>query len=153
MPPAAALAETVNRQSADGAATLPQSLWNQCDQVTRHRPHNGDGEPDVSSPIQGRTFKHCSADIHERELAQQVATALVVDFGHYRSTHKVIAQKAKASPETVKRWLSGDNIPSFVYIMRLRPHSPALRRLLALESDLSPEFQRELSELMRRHMP
>lgn len=106
----------------------------------------------MSSPVTGRTFEHSSADVQERELAKQVATALVVDFGHYKSTHKTIAQKAKASPETVKRWLAGDNLPSFVYIMRLRPHSPSLRQLLALDSDLSPDFQRELSALIQRHI-
>lgn len=117
-----------------------------------HAAETSDGDPTLSSLIPGRTFEHNSADVQERELAEQVATALVVDFGHYKSTHKTIAQKAKASPETVKRWLAGENLPSFVYIMRLRPHSPSLRRLLALENDLSPDFQRELSELIQRHI-
>ena len=105
-----------------------------------------------ASPTTGRTSEHCSAEIQERDLAKQVATALIVDFGQYKSTHKTIAQKAKASPETVKRWLAGDNLPSFVYIMRLREHSPSLRRLLALESDLSPDFAHELNALIQRHI-
>jgi hypothetical protein len=106
----------------------------------------------VSATTAGRTFVDRSAVVQERDVAKQVASALVVDFGHYRSTHKTIAQIAGASPETVKRWVAADSAPSLIYFLRLLPHSPSLRRLVELDADLSPEFQRELSDLIRRHM-
>jgi hypothetical protein len=99
----------------------------------------------VSATTAGRTFVDRSAVVQERDVAKQVASALVVDFGHYRSTHKTIA-------ETVKRWVAADSAPSLIYFLRLLPHSPSLRRLVELDADLSPEFQRELSDLIRRHM-
>ncbi len=117
-----------------------------------HRPQHGDGEHELSSPETGRTTEHCSAAVKERDLCKQVASALIVDFGHYRSTHKVIAQRAGVSPETVKRWVAADSAPSLVYFLRLLPHSPSLRKLVAMESELSPDFTRELSQLIQRHL-
>lgn len=105
----------------------------------------------MSSPTTGRTFEHRLEQLNdERELAKQVSAALVVDFSHYRSTHKTIAQKAGVSPETVKRWLAADSAPSLIYFMRLLPHSPSLRRLVAMEQDLDPNFQRELAAFIQR---
>lgn len=106
----------------------------------------------MSSPIQVRTFEHNSAVVNDRDVAKQVASALVVDFGHYRSTHKAIAQRAGVSPETVKRWVAAESAPSLVYFLRLLPHSPSLRRLVAMDSELSPDFTRELSQLIQRHI-
>lgn len=116
------------------------------------RPHNGLGERRMSSRTTVRTSEHRSAVIQERELARQVSSALIVDFGHYRSTHKTIAQHAGVSPETVKRWIAADSAPSLVYFLRLLPHSPALRKLVAMESELDPQFQRELNDLIQRHI-
>jgi AraC-like DNA-binding protein len=107
----------------------------------------------MSSPATGRTSEHRSAEIQERDLAKQVADALVVDFGHYKSTHKTIAQHAGASPETVKRWVAADSAPSLVYFLRLLPHSPALqgvvRRLCKMEADLDPNFQQAFTAFMQ----
>lgn len=112
--------------------------------------HGIEGEG-MSSPSEGRTFEHSSKPLNdERELAKQVSAALVVDFSHYRSTHKVIARHAGVSQETVKRWMAADSAPSLIYFMRLLPHSPSLRKLVSMEQNLDPEFQRELAAFIQR---
>ncbi len=102
--------------------------------------------------LSGRTFPNCEEPLKERDVAKQVASALVVDFAHYRSHHKVIARIAGASPKSAENWLAGDHPPSLVYFLRLLPHSPSLRKLVAMESELSPDFTRELSQLIQRHL-
>lgn len=159
MAPAAALSYAENFQTPGTLRQQPrgQSHSEYLKQVSSHRvasyvPQHGNGERQLSSPAQGRTFEHNSAGVQERDLAKQVASALIVDFGHYRSTHKTIAQKAGVSPETVKRWIAADSAPSLVFFMRLLPHSPSLRKLVAMESDLDPGFQRGLIDLMQRYI-
>jgi hypothetical protein len=102
--------------------------------------------------ITARTFADSSAGIQESDVAKQVSACLVVDFAHYKSTPKVIARLAGASPQAAKNWLAGSHPPSLVSFLRLLPHSPSLRKLAAMESELSPDFQRELSALIQRHM-
>jgi hypothetical protein len=102
--------------------------------------------------LSDRTFADSSADVQESQVAKQVSACLVVDFAHYKGTPKVIARLAGASPQAAKNWLAGDNPPSLVSFLRLLPHSPSLRKLVAMESELSPEFTRELSALIQRHM-
>ena len=137
----------------DQTGPLRQQPTNDFLSNVRDVPHNeakhSYEEPKLSSLSSGRTFEHSST---ERDVAKEVATALVVDFGHYRSTHKTIASIAGASPETVKRWVAADSAPSLVFFLRLLPHSPSLRRLVAMESELSPDFTRELNDLIRRHI-
>lgn len=106
--------------------------------------------------LSSKTFVDHEADLKECEVAKEVGDRLVVDFGHFRSHHKVIARKAGASPESAKNWLAGQHPPSLVFFLRLLPHSPGLqamtRKLMGMEADLSPDFQRELNDLIRRHM-
>lgn len=102
--------------------------------------------------LYGRTFPDSEAELKERDVAERVASALVVDFAHYRSHHKVIARIAGASPKSAENWLAGEHPPSLIYFLRLLPHSPSLRKLVAMESDLSPQFAQELSALIQRHM-
>jgi hypothetical protein len=123
--------------------------------VTRHlmppsyaTRNKADGMKHLDS-LSSRTFPDQEADLN---IAKQVASALVVDFAHYRSHHKVIARIAGASPKSAENWLAGDHPPSLVYFLRLLPHSPSLRKLVAMEADLSPDFQRELSALIQRHI-
>jgi hypothetical protein len=102
--------------------------------------------------ITARTFADSSAGIQESDVAKQVSACLVVDFAHYKSTPKVIARLAGASPQAAKNWLAGNHPPSLVSFLRLLPHSPSLRKLAAMESELSPDFTRELSQLIQRHL-
>lgn len=102
--------------------------------------------------LSDRTFADCSAGIQESDVAKQVSACLVVDFAHYKGTPKVVARLAGASPQAAKNWLAGNHPPSLVSFLRLLPHSPSLRKLVAMESELSPEFTRELSALIQRHM-
>ncbi len=102
--------------------------------------------------VSNRTFADCSADIQESDIAKQVSACLVVDFAHFKSTPKVVARLAGASPQAAKNWLAGQHPPSLVSFLRLLPHSPSLRKLVAMESELSPDFTRELSALIQRHM-
>jgi hypothetical protein len=103
-------------------------------------------------PTQARTFADNSAAVQENEVAKQVADALVIDFAHYKSTPKVIARLAGASPQAAKNWLAGQHPPSLVSFLRLLPHSPSLRKLIAMEQDCDPGFQRGLIELMQRYI-
>jgi hypothetical protein len=102
--------------------------------------------------IAARTFADSSADIQESDVAKQISACLVVDFAHYKGTPKVVARLAGASPQAAKNWLAGQHPPSLVSFLRLLPHSPSLRKLVAMESDLSPEFTRELNALIQRHL-
>jgi hypothetical protein len=103
-------------------------------------------------PTQARTFADNSAAVQENELAKKVADALVIDFTHYKGTPKVIARLAGASPQAAKNWLAGQHPPSLVSFLRLLPHSPSLRKLIAQEADLDPGFQRGLIDLMNRYI-
>ena len=102
------------------------------------------------TPRNGRKERE---QIHERDLAKQVADALVVDFGQYRATHKRIARITGATEKTAENWTSGANTPHLVYFLRLLPHSPALRgvvrKLCQMEADLDPDFQKAFAEFMR----
>lgn len=148
---------SANRQIRLRQQALNDSVSQVSDEFRQVRrpfdPDNGIEGTGMSSPTPDRTFEHPSRPLSdERALAKQVSAALVVDFSHYRSTHKVIAKHAGASPETVKRWMAADSAPSLIYVMRLLPHSPSLRKLVAMDAELSPDFQRELAALIQRHM-
>jgi hypothetical protein len=76
----------------------------------------------------------------------------VVDFGHYKSTHKAIARIAGSSPKTAENWTAAVSAPSLIYFLRLLPHSPSLRKLIAMEQDCDPGFSRELIQLMQKYV-
>jgi hypothetical protein len=100
-----------------------------------------------------RTIQDSSAVVKdERALVKQVADALVVDFGHYKSTHKAIARIAGSSPKTAENWTAAVSAPSLIYFLRLLPHSPSLRKLIAMEQDCDPGFSRELIQLMQKYV-
>jgi|SRR5688572_31051050 len=100
-----------------------------------------------------RTIPDSSAVVKdERALVKQVADALVVDFGHYKSTHKAIARIAGSSPKTAENWTAAVSAPSLIYFLRLLPHSPSLRKLIAMEQDCDPGFSRELIHLMQKYV-
>jgi hypothetical protein len=94
--------------------------------------------------------------INDREFARIVSDALWQHYGPMKSTAKRIANDCGASVGTARNWLDALCPPSSVYLKRLEAKVPRLaaemRRLTALEADLNPDFQRELSELVRRHM-
>lgn len=101
-----------------------------------------------------RTFRSPEV-LTDEQVADQVAGALVIDFGQFKSTHKVIAQAAGSSVKTAENWTSGATAPSLANFLRLLPHSPALqsmvKRVMGLEAELHPDFQRELVALMQRY--
>lgn len=89
-------------------------------------------------------------------IADEVKAAYTADFGHLRSPIKHVARLALASPRSVESWVNGTRLPSLEFFFRLLPHSPSLqalmRRMIGLESELSPDFQRELMALVQRHL-
>lgn len=109
---------------------------------------------DRSAGASPRTLRS-SASLPDHDVTRQVAAALVVDFARFKATHKVIAEKAGASPKTAENWTAGISAPSLAMFLRLLPHSPSLqgmvRRVMGMEADMDPDFQRELIELLRRH--
>jgi hypothetical protein len=107
----------------------------------------------TSSGVIARTFRSPEVLNDERRLAEVVADALVVDFGHFRSTHKVIAKAAGASSKSAENWTAANTAPSLINFLRLLPHSPSLqsmvRKLMGMQADLDPDFQREFVRFMQ----
>jgi hypothetical protein len=141
----------------------PMSKQSECDAVTGHDlipssypTRHKAKDMKLSAGVITQSVRSSVVPQDDREVARQVGALLVVDFGHYRSTHKVIASKAGTSPRAAEKWTAGDSAPSLPAFLRLLPHSPSLqsmcKRLMGLESELSPDFTRELNELITRHM-
>jgi hypothetical protein len=107
-----------------------------------------------SSGAATRTIRDRAKPLKDRnEIAAEVARCLKTDFDHLKARNKEIARKAEASPRTVEAWIDGISPPGLEYVMRLLPHSPSLRKLMArqmtLDPDLDPEAYRAFLELMR----
>lgn len=108
-----------------------------------------------SYPTKGRKSQEHAPidDVDERGFRELVQTCLGADHGHLKSVAKEVADIADASPETAKTWLNGLSSPGFLKGLKLAARSPSLKkeviRLIAAESDLSPEFQEQLAVLLR----
>ena len=103
-----------------------------------------------STAVIPREQRKCADDLKDR-----FAESLHRDYGHRRSHLKLIARAAEVSPKTVEAWKAGRYLPSLDAFFRLLPKSPSLQamtRMAELESELSPEFARELNALIQRHL-
>jgi len=120
------------------------------------RHENYDVETAVTNTIGNRTFSKLRPidTISEREFALIVSAALQAHYGPLKASAKHVANDAGASIATAKNWLAGLCPPSSVYLKRLEAKVPGLaaemRRLTALEAEIDPDFQRELTSLLRR---
>jgi hypothetical protein len=143
------------------ARTQPQQSQNRKSDVVAHDlqapsafdQQHSEADMEASRVEIDRTFRPVLTD---EQVQQEVAHRLVVDFSHYRSTHKVIARAAGASAKAAENWTAGATAPSLANFLRLLPHSPSLqamvRKLMGMDSELSPDFQRELNALIQRHI-
>lgn len=111
----------------------------------------------MANTTETRTFAESKAPIDsldDRGFARVIADALQAHYGPLKSSAKRIANDCGASVQTAKNWLSGLCPPSSIYLMRLERKVPGLaaemRRLQGMETEFNPEFQRELSALIRR---
>ena len=102
-----------------------------------------------------RTFAE-NAPIHgmnERGFAQVVGDALQAHYGPLKSAAKRCANDAGASVQSAKNWLGGMCAPSAIYLKRLECKVPGLaaemRRLQAMQSELNPDYQRDLSAFIQ----
>ena len=100
--------------------------------------------------------KRSAAPKNRETVAREFADALERDHAHRRGHLKLIARTAEVAPATVKNWKLGRHVPGIDVFLRLLPVSPSLQamcaQVIAMESELSPEFQRELAALIQRHI-
>ena len=80
---------------------------------------------------------------------RQFGDLLRSTLGREEKSHKEIAESVgETSENTVKTWLDGTSQPGFFKGLRLAASTPALAkevvRLIAMEADQDPEFQRDL---------
>ena len=141
-----------DQTAAGSGKSLPQNLKvfrSSNVGASRHRQETYGAMMENVTAKSGRIYQE---RLCERDLAKQVADALVVDFGSYKATHKRIANIAGATEKTAENWTSGMNMPHLVYFLRLLPHSPALqgvvRKLCHMESGLDPDFQQAFTAFM-----
>ena len=98
-------------------------------------------------PARGRKF-------HPSEITELIAATLRRAVGDDRNAIKSIARAADTNVHTARNWLQGRNAPGIANFIQLANEYPELRaearRLLALESDLDPEMERTLLQLMEQ---
>lgn len=74
------------------------------------------------------------------------------EFGEDKHAAKKIARLADTNVRTAENWLYGHNTPDLLHALRLMAKVPGLagemRRLMAMESDLDPEFERDFHKLV-----
>jgi len=83
------------------------------------------------------------------EFTETVSDALKRHFGDDRAAVKKLAAAANTNARTAENWLRGNNTPDALHFLRLMATIPALqaevRRLAGMESDIDPEFARDLA--------
>jgi hypothetical protein len=93
--------------------------------------------------------------IGQHEYTQLIGNALRKAFQHERHAVKRIAEIANCNEATARNWYELKVTPHGLHLSRLVAAVPELqaewRRLCAMESDLDPEFERELHGLIRAY--
>lgn len=93
--------------------------------------------------------------IGQHEYTQLIGNALRKAFSHERHAIKRIAEIANSNERTAKNWWEYKATPGGLHLSRLVAGVPELqaewRRLCAMESDLDPEFERELQGFIRSY--
>jgi hypothetical protein len=95
--------------------------------------------------------------LDEDSFTELFQAALENDYGNLKSKHKEIARHAgAASHKTAEAWTQGISLPGFYRGLKLAAKSPSLAkevvRLIAMESQIDPEFQRDLVAFMQQRM-
>lgn len=93
--------------------------------------------------------------IDQGEFTERIRSALVIEFGAHKDAVKLVARAADAGTRAAKNWLRGDNAPDGLHLMRLAQAVPRVgsevRRLMGMQSDLDPEFERDLHALFQSY--
>jgi hypothetical protein len=85
------------------------------------------------------------------EVLGEFQRAVVIDLGAERDARKRLAQIEDSNARTAKGHYEGKNLPGVVAFLRAAQQCPTLkayvRRVLQMEADLDPAFERELHGL------
>lgn len=94
-------------------------------------------------------------EIGQNEYTGLVRDALQRAFGRERHAIKRLATVANSNERTAKNWLEGRATPGGLHMLRLMATVPEfqaeVRRLTGMQSDMDPEFERELHDLFRAY--
>lgn len=112
-----------------------------------HRQQNFRGGPRMiaaTAPIVG---------MGRAELRAWVTGTLRSTFGAEKHAAKRLALVADATPKAAENWLAGKCMPQGLSMLRLIALVPEFqaeaRRLMAMEAELDPRFERQLQETFR----
>jgi hypothetical protein len=120
-----------------------------------HRNHNSDGAQEMSSASAGVKLLRPDERVTKAHTAERVAFALQA-WGRERSAPIArVQQIAGVDRKTAAAWYRGKSPPQSEHLLTLARAIPELkgevRRLLHMESDLDPEFTREMTALLQRY--
>jgi hypothetical protein len=91
-----------------------------------------------------------AVQLTDTEVTETVAGAL---RRAYRGNLKLVARDADVVADTAKNWVEARNPPRLADFFRLARKCPELRaealRLMGVESDMDPEFMRDVMMLMQ----
>jgi hypothetical protein len=94
----------------------------------------------------GGVFPH----LHPSEIRQCLHATLESIFGARRNKAKLAAKAANSNPRAAKQWFlreNGMSVAAFINLARQVPEfRAAAQRLMAMESESDPEFQRAFAE-------
>lgn len=107
----------------------------------------------VSGTSRDRNLSYPVDALSSADLARVVSHHLRREFADRKSGIKAVQQAANCNAPTARNWWHGHNAPDAVNLLRLAARVPALKaevaRLIAMESQHDPEFQRALADLIR----
>lgn len=74
-------------------------------------------------------------------------------YGEQRAAAKAAAEDSNQSPRAAENWIAGENPMSLTAFLNAYHNNPAFkawaRKLLLMEQDLDPHFERELHSFIR----
>jgi hypothetical protein len=122
---------------------------------------NEDGEgfvPHLSTATRARNIPRFKAarvfpHLHHTEINRRVHTALDFIFGDRAHKAKLAAKAANSNPRAAKQWFARENgmsLAAFINMARQVPEFRAeARRLMEMEADSDPEFERAFAAFWR----
>lgn len=96
-----------------------------------------------------------AAALRYNDVLDGYQSAVVHDLGAYRNAVKKLAEIEDSNTRTAKGHYEGDSLPGVVAFLRTAQQCPTLkayvRQVLQMETDLDPNFERELNNLFRAY--
>jgi len=95
-----------------------------------------------------------AVELDTQIVTMRFAAALRSAFGDTKAAAKNVARAANSNLRAAENWLAGRNAPDAVHMLRLMATVPEfaaeVRRLTGMQSDMDPEFSRDLSRLFEQ---